>query len=245
MKELAKKEIISRLQEKILLLEGYKAPSELAEKHVGLGPVEAAFPHGVFPRGVIHEFLTEKAEDAAACSGFIGGLLKSLMQSGSICLWIGVSRTIFPPALKGFGIDPDRIIFIDLQKEKDVLWVMEESLKCEGLAAVICELDVINFMQSRRLQLVVEKSGVTGFVLRKDISKLCTTACAARWKVTPLPSEPERGLPGVGFSRWNVELLKVRNGNPGHWKMEWSAGNFFYIPEPEFTSVSYQRQLAG
>jgi len=30
----------------------------------------------------------------------------------------------------------------------------------------------------------------------------------------------------VGFPRWNVELLKVRNGNPGAWKIEWSAGSF-------------------
>jgi protein ImuA len=33
-------------------------------------------------------------------------------------------------------------------------------------------------------------------------------------------------LPGVGFPKWNVELLKVRNGKPGSWQVEWAAGKF-------------------
>jgi protein ImuA len=53
----------------------------------------------------------------------------------------------------------------------------------------------------------------------------------ARWKITPLPSELEEDMPGVGFPRWSVELLKVRNGNPGSWKIEWSDKGFVPIEE--------------
>lgn len=137
----------------------------------------------------------------------------------------------FSPALKAFGVEPDRIIFIDLKREKDVLWAMEEALKCEGLAAVIAEIREVNFTQSRRLQLAVEQSKVTGFLLRTDSTGLKTTACVARWKITPLLSETAEALPGLGFPRWNVELLKVRNGNPGSWKIEWAAGTFKPICE--------------
>ena len=38
-----------------------------------------------------------------------------------------------------------------------MLWVIEEALKCEGLAAVIGEIKELSFTQSRRLQLAVEK----------------------------------------------------------------------------------------
>lgn len=41
--------------------------------------------------------------------------------------------------------------------------VMEEALKCGGLAAVVGEVQDISFTASRRLQLAVEQSGVTGF----------------------------------------------------------------------------------
>jgi len=224
-----KKDIIDQLQKDILLWQGFKPPTAGTTENVGLGPVEAAFPNGVFPIGAIHEFLNEAPEHTAACGGFIAGILTTLMQQGGACLWISVTRNLFPPALKVFGIEPDRIIFIDLKREKDVLWVMEEALKCEGLAAVIAEVKDINLTASRRLQLAVEKSKVTGFILRNDPRKISTTACAARWKITPLPSELETGMPGVGFPRWNVELLKVRNGNPGNWQLEWSAGRFVAI----------------
>jgi protein ImuA len=227
----SKKEIISQLQKEILLLQGFKPAVTGGTGNVGLGPVEAAFPNAIFPKGAIHEFLSLVPEHAAACGGFIAGLLKALMEQGGACLWISASRMLFPPSLKVFGVAPDRIIFVDLQREKDVLWAMEEALKCEGLAAVIAEVQDISLTASRRLQLAVEKSGVTGLVIRNDARKLSTTACVARWQITPLESKLEDGLPGVGFPRWKVELLKVRNGNPGKWDIEWSSGRFNTITQ--------------
>jgi protein ImuA len=238
----SKKDIINKLQNDILKWQGLTPSSEDRDETIGLGPIEAAFPNGIFPRGAIHEFLSTTPEHAAACGGFIGGLLQSLMQQSGVCLWISTSRLLFPPALKGFGVAPDRIIFIDLKHEKDVLWAVEEALKCEGLAAVIAEIKEVNFSQSRRLQLAVEQSKVTGFLLRTASSSLKTTTCVARWKITPLASETEAGLPGLGYPRWNVELLKVRHGSPGSWKIEWAAGAFAIISEnmTEEVSLAFQ-----
>jgi len=241
----AKRDIISQLQKDILLWEGFKPPPPGAAGLAGLGPVEAAFPNGVFPTGAVHEFLSAEPEHAAAAGGFINGLLSALMQQGGACLWISQARTLFPPALKAFGVEPDRFIFIDLKREKDVLWATEEALKCEGLAAVVAEVREISFTESRRLQLAVEQSRVTGFIIRGIARKLSTTACVARWKITPLPSELEAGMPGVGHPRWNVELLKVRNGSPGHWKMEWIAGQFSTITEPVAEEMLHEERWAG
>ena len=238
----SKKDIITELQKNILHWQGFKVPLAGSTRFAGLEAVESAFPNAVFPTEAVHEFLTEEPEHAAACGGFLAGLLQVLMQNGGICLWISTSRTLFPPALKTFGVNPDRIIFIDLLKQKDLLWAMEEALKCGSLAAVVAETGEISFTESRRLQLVVEKSRVTGFILRGNTQKLSTTACVARWKITPLPSELEEGMPGVGFPRWNVELLKVRNGNPGDWKIEWSAGSFKPVTDKQ--TIDLQREHA-
>jgi protein ImuA len=229
----AKKVIIDQLQKDILLLQGFKAVASQPLGTIILPSIEASFPNSVFPTGAIHEFINEVPEHAAASGGFIAGLLKSLMLNGGSCLWISASRTLFPPALKLFGVAPDRIIFIDLKKEKDVLWAMEEALKCEGLAAVIGEVSDINLTQSRRLQLTVEKSGVTGLLIRNNIQKIATSACVARWQIKPLISELEDGMPGVGFPRWKVELLKVKNGSPGSWDIEWSNNRFNLIQYEE------------
>ncbi|TSD66405.1 Error-prone repair protein ImuA [Inquilinus sp. KBS0705] len=222
----AKRELIDRLQKDILQWEGYRPPSLGSWQSFGLGSIEANFPNSTFPTGTVHELVCNTAEQATACIGFVSGLLSILMQNGGICLWISLSGNVYPTALKSFGIKPDRVIFVRLNKDKDVLWVMEEALKCAGLTAVIGELTKIDFKQSRRLQLAVEQSRVTGFILRNQPNKMSSTACAARWQIKPLPSEPIDGLPGLGFPRWQIELLRVRNGRQGSWIIEWSDGKF-------------------
>jgi protein ImuA len=226
---LSKKDIILQLQRDILPLQGIKPPTISGE--ISLGPLDASFPNKTFPTAAIHECVSPGVEHAAAATGFLACLLSALMRKGGACVWISAARTLFPPALKAFGVEPDRIIFIDLKREKDVLWAMEEALKCEGLAAVVGEVQDIGFTASRRLQLAVEASRVTGFILRNQTQNLSTVACVARWKVTPLHTVLEDDLPGVGFPRWQVELLKIRNGKPGSWQMEWSVDRFRVISE--------------
>ncbi|MGZ3811567.1 MAG: ImuA family protein [Mucilaginibacter sp.] len=237
-----KKDIISRLRKDILLLEGFKPPQAGKADLFGLGPLEAAFPNGVFPAGTIHEMICPTSEQAAATAGFMTGIIASLMKQGGVCLWIGTSRRLFPLSLTAFDVEPDRMIFIDLQREKDVLWATEEALKCEGLAAVVTELREISFAQSRRLQLAVESSKVTGFILRNDPRKVGTTTCVARWQITPLPSVLDDELPGVGFPRWQIDLLKVRNGSPGSWTLEWQNGRCIPIEEKAVINELQQRK---
>ncbi|QEC69340.1 Error-prone repair protein ImuA [Panacibacter ginsenosidivorans] len=226
----ARADIIAQLQRDILPLEGYKPVPGGVLEIIGLGAVNAAFPDAQFPLGAVHEFICKGAEEKVAAGGFIAGILAALMQRGGVCVWIGKVRTVFPPALVAFGIAPERVIFVEQAKEKELLWAVEEALKCEGLAAVVSELSDLDFTTSRRLQLAVEKSRVTGFIVRVNPRKLNTTACVTRWKISSLPSEIYGDLPGVGYPRWQVQLQKVRNGRPGNWRIEWQEGRFRHVP---------------
>ena len=222
----AKADIIAQLQRELLPLQGFKPIPASENLDLGLGRMMSAFPNNKFPVGAVHEFCCATSNDAAASAGFIAGIVSSLMRSEGVSIWISSARTIFPPALKYFGIQPDRIVFVDLQKQQDVLWVMEEALKCEGLAAVVGEISELSFTASRRLQLAVEQSRVTGFILRVKPRNLNITACVTRWKITSISSILPDEMPGLGFPRWNVELLKVRNGKPGTWEIEWKGRRF-------------------
>lgn len=236
-------EILAALQTDILRLQGFKTASS-AVADLGLGPMAQAFPNGAFPLGCVHEFLSSAAETVAATSGFVAGLLSPLMTGGGAALWISAGRTLFPPALSSFGLQPDRFIFVDLQREKEVMWAMDEALKCGALAAVVGELHELSFTASRRLQLAVEQSGVTGFVLRRQVRQLNTTACVSRWKITPLASEVVDGLPGLCFPQWRVELLRMRNGRTGTWDIQWREGRFEPVYKP-VALVQDQHQKAG
>lgn len=217
--------IFSQLQSDILRLQRF-CPSNNAALDMELGSMLDSFPNRSFPLGAIHEFLSDRSEDAAATSGFVGALISSLMKSKGTGLWISASRTLFPPALKTLGLDPEHFIFLDLKNTKEVLWSMEEALKCAAISTVIGELRNIDFTQSRRLQLAVEQSQVTGFILRHQVRNPGTTACVSRWKISSIPSETLDGLPGIGYPGWKVELLRMRNGKPGSWHIRWKDGAF-------------------
>jgi protein ImuA len=229
----ANADIIRQLQREILPLQGFKPPTAGKAVDFALGPIEAAFPNRQFPTGAVHEFISRTPQQAAATNGFLGGLLAPLLKNGGVCVWIANKRTSFPHGLSIYGLSPDRLIYVDLAKEKDRGWAMEEALKCESLGAVVGEITEIGFTDSRRLQLAVEQSRVTGFLLRQNPRSLGTVASVARWEINPLSSEPEEGLPGIGFPRWQTTLSKVRNGRPGSWVVEWSAGRFRFPEEAD------------
>lgn len=222
-----KQAIVQRLKQDILRLQGYTDP-ETQNEYLGLGPIEKAFPNQVFPKGSVHEFVFENREQNAATCGFIEGLLSHLMERGGVCVWIDTFRTLFPPAARSFGVEPAHIVFVQMPGQRQALWAVEEALKCKSLSVVVAELYDLNFVQSRRLQLAVEESKVTGVIIHPKSRAIGTTSCAARWQVRSLPSKLDAGVPGIGYPRWEVELLKVRNGNPGCWQLEWSEKGFSF-----------------
>lgn len=243
MKRAADKSVIEELQRQILKLQGNQPPVD-QNQSLGLGALEHAFPGKIFPRAGIHELISLNPQSAASTNGFMSVMLSALMQQTGLCLWISTRRTVFPPALKAFGIEPERILFVDVHTVKEALWAMEEALKCNALTAVIGEFTALSFDESRRLQLTVEQSKVTGFIHRYQPKFENTVACISRWKISPLFSDVPDQLPGVGFPRWNIELLKVRNGKPASWQVQWSAkGGLEYLLSTEHSvPTSYTRQ---
>src|SRR5690349_2011516 len=132
--------ILARLQRDILPLQGYKPLTAGAGTDMGLGPIVKAFPQASFPLAAIHEFVPATSGDSAATNGFVAGLLAPLVIHGGAVAWITTHRLLFPPALRRFGLRPDQVIFIHPKKEKELLWAVEEALKCNALAAVVGEL---------------------------------------------------------------------------------------------------------
>jgi protein ImuA len=234
--------IIDQLRKDILSLHGFVKPERRDDLLMGLGPINDAFPNQHFPLQAVHEFLTTTAEDTASTCGFIVGMLSTIMRRRGVVVWVGSKLQVFPHAFKAFGIDPDKIIFISPGREKDVLWAVEESLKCEGLSAVVGEVQGLSFDASRRLQLAVEKSHVTGFIINQSTKPVNATTCVSRWKISPLSSAVHDHMPGVGFPRWHVELLKVRNGRTGAWQVEWKSGKFHFSSKTKAIEISERRK---
>ncbi len=222
----SKADIIAKLQQQITAMGGIKPAAPKSNLNSGLSFLKNHLPFGQFPLGAMHEFSCSNYENSASTAGFISAIIASCINSDGIVFWISNTNTPFAPALQQFNIAPDKSICIYTKNEKEILWALEETLRCDKVAAVVSFVKNLHFTQARRLQLAVEKSNVTGFVINSSHTQSYATTCVSRWQVKALPSQCNNGIPGLGHPRWDVELQKIRNGKPGHWQVEWQADHF-------------------
>ena len=116
------------------------------------------------------------------------------------------------------------------QECEELLLAMEEGLRHVGLAGVVGEIEgTLTLTASRRLQLAAEKSGVTAFAIRRprrpDMAELdAPIAAETRWRIAALPSPPALaaapGTPGLARTRWQLDLVRCRGGEPRTWIVE-------------------------
>lgn len=209
---------INSLRDELRRLErGGAGPRSVAP----LGPpeIDAALEGGL-PTGCLHEILGS-AQDGAA-TGFCLAVLSRLMSPGRAggarpVLWCARRINLYGPGLAAWGFDPGRLILVEAAKPADLLWAMEEGLRCAGLMAVVGEIDRLDLTAGRRLQLAAEAGGVTGLVLRHNagVSAGGASATTSRWRVSARPRI------GPGPACWRVELLRYRGGPPRDWQVEW------------------------
>jgi protein ImuA len=112
--------------------------------------------------------------------------------------------------LAGFGIDPGRMLLVEAKGRVEALQAAEEASRASGLAAVIAELDDMDFTASRRLGLACEASR-TPLVLVFPHTRSGATAAQGRWRVSARPSAPhEHDARAPGRPAWRAILEKSR-----------------------------------
>ncbi|MFN8690920.1 MAG: hypothetical protein ACK5XL_13030 [Cyclobacteriaceae bacterium] len=62
----------------------------------------------------------------------------------------------------------------------------------------------------------------------------------SRWRITSLPSETPDALPGIGLPQWRVELLRIRNGRPGVWQVQWQKNRFVVAAHNEQPTTNHE-----
>ncbi|MCR2834001.1 ImuA family protein [Parerythrobacter lacustris] len=114
-----------------------------------------------------------------------------------------------------------RLVHVLAEKPQDLLFALEEGLRCREVACVIGELagnpKALDFTASRRLSLTAEKHGVPLWLVRLDAARDLSSA-RMRWEVRPAPSRPPQwNTQAPGAPRWQAELFRARSHPPGKW----------------------------
>jgi protein ImuA len=196
----------------------------------GVPEIDTALPGGGLARGALHEVfgLGAAEEEGAEGAGFLAGILARLEPERPV-LWCLRRADLHAPGLALHGLAPERLVLARAGSEAELLWAMEEGLKCRALAAVVGEVEGLPLTASRRLQLAAETGGIAAFALRRRQrsaplgSEAQPSAAVTRWRVASCPSRPGGaggGEPGLGRPLWLVELLRCRGGVPARWMVE-------------------------
>jgi len=137
---------------------------------------------------------------------------KSHLDSGSapsarpgMTIWLAEDMALaesgapYGPGLEAFGLAPERLLTVAAAHRRDLLWAMEEALRCRAVSTVIGELrgHEIDGVAVRRLSLAAAESGALALLLRACPPRDASTT-ATRWVVSAAPSLPV--IPGRGRS---------------------------------------------
>jgi protein ImuA len=180
---------------------------------LGITTIDLALGGGL-ARGALHEIAAAGEAHATAAAGFALGLA----SSGARLVWIAEDMALiesgapYGPGLEAFGLAPERLLTAAAARRCDLLWAMEEALRCRTVAAVIGELrhGEIDPVAVRRLSLAAGMSGALALLLRAAPPRDASTA-ATRWIAGAAPHD-----------RFAVRLTRNRRGPLGAWILQWS-----------------------
>ena len=136
---------------------------------LGIAAIDAALGGGL-ARGALHEVAAVSEAHLAAATGFALGLVSSRRL-----LWIAEDMALAEsgaphgPGLDAFGLLPERLLTVAAARPHDLLWAMEEALRCRAIGAVIGELrqSEIDMVMLRRLSLAAADSGALALLLAR------------------------------------------------------------------------------
>jgi len=178
----------------------------------------------------LHELAPAAASHAGAASGFATALAARASGARGEALWVATDFAFaegggpYGPGLDLFGMPPARLLVLRVPRAADVLWAMEEALRCRALACVVAELPgggaEADLTATRRLSLAA-REGVAGLgLLLRHRATPAPSAAATRWTVAAAPGRPDR-FGGLGRAAFDLSLRKNRRGPCGRWIVEW------------------------
>ena len=140
-------------------------------------------------------------------------------------LSLAENGALYGPGLDETGIAPEQLITVAAARARDVLWAMEEALRCRAVGVVIGELraHAVDQVATRRLSLAAAAGNALGLFLRTAPND-DHSAAVTRWIIGTAPSAcPAGSGRGVGPPRLAARLVRNRRGHLGTWIVEWNS----------------------
>lgn len=187
----------------------------------GVGDVDDRLADRGLDGAGLHEIAGASASlnDDAAATLFVAGIAARFANKpGFNTLWALTKYDLYAPGLEQVGLGPDKILYALGATDAEVLALAEDALRDGSLPCVIAEVKSADQTATRRLQLAASNGQTPMLLYRRHRSRdICPlnqpSSAMTRWRIGCATSSP-LPHPGVGRSRWSVELVRQRGGNP-------------------------------
>lgn len=114
----------------------------------------------------------------------------------------------YPVAAARLGIDLHRVLVVRPASVVDLRFVVDQSLRCAAVGAVLAWHERLSMAESRRLELATQRGGGVGILLRPRGARDRPSCAPLRLLVTPVPSRTLRRCV-------RVEVVRCRGAVPG------------------------------
>lgn len=182
--------------------DGAAVPHTLA---TGYQPLDHALAGGWPVRGLCEILVRDWGSgELALLMPALARLQQRRDDSGEAWLaWLNPPYTPYAPALHAAGLDVSRVLVSHCQRSPDLLWAMEQALRCGACAAVMAWCRDADHRRLRRLQLAAEAGNCWGVLFRPAYCRRQASPALLRLAVASLAG-----------GELAVEIVKYRGHTP-------------------------------
>ncbi len=152
----------------------------------GSTTLDRCMPHGGFLGGTILELTTPHGLPVGATSIALniakhavesepesgsGTINQRAPMAGKYVVVIEPPAPYYPPALEHLGLPLERVIGLRPSNYADLLWSLDQALRCPAVGCVIAHIDRLDDRAARRLQLATEIGG--DWLFWFDLRSMC------------------------------------------------------------------------
>ncbi len=131
----------------------------------GFEAIDRMLPDGGYLPGALVEFVSDAEGDAARWMS-LHLVSRALSSRGGSIVLVDAERELYAPGLAALGIPLEQTVIIHGNRNEDLYWAIDQSLRCEAVAAVWGQVPTTDSRWLRRFQLSAESSGTLGIFLR-------------------------------------------------------------------------------
>jgi protein ImuA len=171
MRCMATQKLLDQLRNQIRSVETAGRIDDGVRVSSGCAAIDRLLPGSGYQRGTLIQWLTSGGQGADYLSLLVA---RQACQGGGALVVLDPLNQFYPPAAAAIGINLDNLIVLrtenlvgsEQELQTDLLWSIDQSLRCPAVAAVWGPLDRIDERWFRRFQLSAETSGCLGLFVQ-------------------------------------------------------------------------------